>query len=100
MVSKPASTDWSTDGVQVWQDTNHDVGGAAVIVADEHPEPGDGYETSVFDSGKGNDPDSAWARISPTDPNTIQLAVKRSVLQLPFGRHVVERVLERRRAAV
>lgn len=80
IASNPSSTDWSTQGVQVWADANHDVGGSAGGVADEHPQPGDGFETLVFDSDKGSDPDSAWVRISPDDPNTVELAIKNSVL--------------------
>lgn len=80
IASNPSSTDWSTQGVQVWADANHDVGGVAGGVADEHPQPGDGFETLIFDSDKGNDPDSAWVRISPENPNTVELAVKNSIL--------------------
>ena len=41
---------------------------------------GDGFETSVFDQGKGNDADSAWARVAPDNPNTVQIALKRSLV--------------------
>ena len=78
--SNPATTDWTTDGVQVWQDMNGDVGGKIPVLADDHPVPGDGFETNVFDSGKGNDPDAAWVRIAPDNPTSIQIALKRSLI--------------------
>jgi hypothetical protein len=78
MAAKPGAT-WSTDGVRVWEDSNHDVGAAHPIQSDA-PVNGDGYETLVFDQGVGTDPDAAWARISPTDPNSVQIAFKRGVI--------------------
>jgi len=78
VASNPSSTDWTTDGVQVWADKNGDVGGKKLAFAD--PAPGDGYETLLFDQGQGDDPDLAWARISPVDPNAIQIALKQSLL--------------------
>jgi hypothetical protein len=79
IASQPLSSDWKTDGVQVWSDTNGDVGGNKVLRADAS-QHGDGYETMLFDNGNGSDPDAAWVRISPDDPNTIQIAAKLSVL--------------------
>lgn len=73
MAANPGAT-WSTDGVQVWQDKNGDIGNKKPINADP-PQTGDGYETLVFDEGKGADPDYAWARLS-SKPNEIQLAFK------------------------
>jgi len=80
LVDNPSSSDWSTQGVQVWFDTNDDVGGITSVNADDDSPGGNGYETMLFDSNQGDDPDLAWARISPDDPNTVQLAVKRSLL--------------------
>lgn len=80
LVSSPSSTEWSVAGVQVWHDANQDVGGQVSIGADERG-AGDGYETSLVDNGQGEDPDLAWARLSPKDPNTVELAVKRSLLK-------------------
>ncbi len=70
---------WSTDGVRVRQDKNKDVGGPNPIQADPLPQTGDGYETRLFESGHGTDPDLAWARVSPTDPKSVQIAFKRSL---------------------
>lgn len=81
LVQHPSGTSWSVNGVQVWQDTNGDVGGSQPFHYD--PNKGDGYETRVFDSGSGADPDLAWARISPNDPNTIEFALKASLLTNP-----------------
>jgi hypothetical protein len=78
MAAKPGAT-WSTDEVRVWEDSNHDVGAVHPIQSDA-PVNGDGYETLVFDQGVGTDPDAAWARISPSDPNSVQIAFKRGVI--------------------
>jgi hypothetical protein len=80
LVEHPASTEWSTDGVQVRTDANGDVGGSTVGSSDQAVSGGDGYETLVFAQDHQSDPDAAWARISPDDPHTIQLAGKRSLL--------------------
>ena len=81
----PSSTTWSTDGVQVWQDTNQDNGGVTAFHYDQNT--GDGYETLLFDNGKGDDADMAWSRISPKNANIIEFAFKASVLpnQKVFG---------------
>lgn len=68
------STDWTTDGVQVWQDKNEDVGGKKANSPDG--QQSDGYETLLFDAGIGEDPDLAWTRISPTEPSSIEFAFK------------------------
>lgn len=78
MAATPGAS-WSTDGVRVWQDGNQDVGAAYPIQSDA-PVNGDGYETLVFDQGVGSDPDAAWARISPSDPNSVQIAFKRALI--------------------
>jgi hypothetical protein len=68
-VSAPASTTWPTQGAQAWKDSNGDVGGIIPLVSDKGG--GDGYETLVFDQGKGTTPGGVWARISPNDPKTV-----------------------------
>lgn len=75
----PPSADWTTTDVQVFQDANSDVGDLTAMFTDENATDGDGFETLVFDQGKGNDPDVAWARVSPQNPNIVELAVKRSI---------------------
>lgn len=81
----PTSSTWTTDGVQVYQDTNNDVGGPHPLRADPPPQPTptpgyDGYDRLVFDHGLGDDPDAAWVRLSPTSPNQIQIALKHALL--------------------
>jgi hypothetical protein len=79
VASDPASKDWTTDGVQVWYDSNNDVGGSLSVAADDQGQ-GNGYDTKIFDGGAGDDPDLAWVRIPPGGPFTIQLAIKSSLL--------------------
>lgn len=80
MVTNPTSAEWSTDGVQVFLDQNKDVGGENTVNTDSEG-GGDGYETVAFDQGTGNDPDMAWARLSPSDHNSIDMAFKTTLLQ-------------------
>jgi len=75
------SEGWTVDGVQVWGDTNGDVGGSQPGEADGGS--GDGYETLVFDSGRGLDADLAWARLSPEDPAFVQFAFMPGLVGLP-----------------
>jgi hypothetical protein len=48
----PYSVDWSTDNVQVVQDTNRDTGGLSPTLSDA-PLPGDGYETQCWSERHG-----------------------------------------------
>jgi hypothetical protein len=79
LVNRPASSEWSAEGVQVWFDSDRAIGGSVAVGADKDGN-GNGYETSLFDNGLGDDPDLAWARISPESPTMVELAVKRSLL--------------------
>lgn len=77
----PASSDWTTEGVRVYRDANHDVGQNQPMRA-EAPAPGhDGYEELVFDQGHGADPDAAWIRLSPRDAKRVQIAFKHSLIR-------------------
>lgn len=80
LVSQPASTEWTTTGVEVWEDANNDVGGLTPTITDKTPPVCDGYEALVFGEDRYSDPDLAWARISPADPHVVQIAVKRTIL--------------------
>lgn len=80
MVEAPSSTEWTVDGVEVWFDENEDVGGSSTMFTDKTPSTGNGYETRVFAQGVGDDPDLAWARVSPADPLVVQFAIKKSFL--------------------
>jgi len=76
VAAAPPENDWTTDGVRAYQDTNNDVGATTPVRSDSPPQTGDGYETLVFDQGVGPDPDAAWIRHSPSNPNWIQIAFK------------------------
>jgi len=80
----PYTTNWTTNGVKVYTDANHDTGGASPEKSDANattsaPYPGDGYETVIFNQGQGDDPDLAWARIDPNNPNVVDIAFKQSL---------------------
>jgi hypothetical protein len=85
----PYATTWTTDTVRVYSDPNHDVGGASPEKSDANattsaPYPGDGYETIIFDKGKGPDPDLAWVRLDPANSSVVQFAFKRSLAGKAF----------------
>jgi hypothetical protein len=80
----PYTTNWTTNGVRVFTDVNHDTGGASPEKSDANattsaPYTGDGYETIIFDQGQGDDPDLAWVRIDPMNPNVVDFAFKQSL---------------------
>jgi hypothetical protein len=76
----PPSSDWTTDGVRAYQDSNNDVGGATPLLS-EAPDPNrDGYDDLVFDLGYGADPDAAWIRRDPSNSERVQLAFKHSLI--------------------
>jgi hypothetical protein len=79
----PSSTEWTTDGVEVYFDADSDVGNLTAMRSDKDPS-GNGFEQLMFDQGKGDDPDAAWVRVSPNDTNTVEIVVKRSLLGKPF----------------
>ena len=79
----PYTPEWSTDGVQVFKDDNHDTGGLSAELSDA-PLDGDGYETKIFDSGIGDDPDLAWVRAYSSRQATIQFAFKKSMAGASF----------------
>ncbi len=79
VVNNPATGDWSTDGVQVWHDSNYDVGGYTPVRSDP-PQRGNGYDDLLFDQGQGADPDLAWARVSSDKPNEVWFAFKPALI--------------------
>ncbi len=74
----PSSTIWSREGVDIYTDTNGDVGGEVPILSDDRP--GDGYDTLIFGEVTGLDPDTAWVRQRPGENSSLQFAVKQSLL--------------------
>ena len=78
-VINPESLDenaWSAERVYVWEDRDDDVGGATRVAADDAPFEGTGYEVKLFESGYGDDPDLAWARIAPAANYAVEFAFK------------------------
>jgi hypothetical protein len=80
LVSQPASAEWTTQGVSAYADTNVDVGGLYAVNEDSAGASSDGYENTLVDQGAGDDPDLAWARLDPNNPNSFQIAFKQSLL--------------------
>ncbi len=74
----PYSTTWTTNGVMVYSDSNHDSAGLSAEKSDA-PFSGNGYDTVVFNQGQGQDPDLAWVRIDPKNSNVIEFAFKRTL---------------------
>ena len=72
----PNGTEWTTDGAFVYADLNDDVGGEKPVSAEVPYDGWDGYETMMFDSGVGDDPDMVWIRRDPSNPTRVQLAFK------------------------
>jgi len=76
----PAGTEWATDGVVVMTNSDNNLGGTKPVLPDTNLSEGKGYDKEVFNAGKGDDPNLAWARISPDDPKTIDVAFKSSLI--------------------
>jgi hypothetical protein len=79
LAEKPKDSTWTTDGVRVYADENGDIGGETA--RQDAAYVGNGYETLVFDSGSGADPDLAWANFVNTAAPIVQIAFKREVLE-------------------
>ena len=76
----PAGTEWATDGVMIMSNSDNNLGGSKPVLPDTNPTEGKGYDTEVFNAGKGDDPNLAWARISPDDPKCVDIAFKSSFI--------------------
>ncbi len=77
-VEKPQE-DWSKEKVSVYTDENGDVGGPQPLIADAGFE-GSGYDTLVELEGN----KAAFARLAPDEPEAVQIAVSRSLLDNPI----------------
>ncbi|MBK8823878.1 MAG: hypothetical protein IPN58_15115 [Anaerolineales bacterium] len=74
----PYNVNWSTDNVRIVEDTDRDTGGLSAEKSDG-PLPGNGYDTVIFDGGRGEndtDPDLAWVRVNAGNRATVQFAFK------------------------
>ncbi len=78
LAPQPTGEEWTVEGVTVLEDTNEDVGGELPLLTEELPEgdAGDGYDRVVFEGGLGDDPDLAWVRLNPEEPNSLEIAFK------------------------
>ena len=71
--------DWTDAGVQVFLDTDNDVGSARVCVSDA-PNNGTGYDLRIFYESRGDDPDLAWVKWVPGERPQVRMAFKRTLL--------------------
>jgi hypothetical protein len=83
IASSPTSTDWTSQGVQVFQDADHDIGGSVPLVAEKKPSGGTGYEKLIFDGAKGSSADGAFVKIVPDDSKTVMIGFKLSLFKNP-----------------
>ncbi len=77
--ASPPGPNWTTDGVEVWKDTNFDVGGPRPQLSDAPWTGGNGYDLKIFSGGQGADPDLAWIRQLEGGAK-VQLAFKYSAI--------------------
>jgi len=75
----PTDAEWTVGGVSVFQDTDGDVGGENPLFSDSPDENLTGYETILFEEGRGDDADLAWVRRNPEDDTSLQIAFKGSI---------------------
>jgi hypothetical protein len=81
LATPPFAMNWTTGDVQVYVDTNRDVGNRRPILSDAPPViKSDGYETVLIANGSGPYPETAWARQSPSSATTIQIAVLKKLI--------------------
>ncbi|MBI3361552.1 MAG: hypothetical protein HY023_10645 [Chloroflexi bacterium] len=80
-------TDWGQKGLTLWHDNNSDVGDRDPLAPDLPKEHGDGYDLVTFSQGIGDPPNGAFARVDPTDPKAVEIAIWRQLVGHPrtFG---------------
>ncbi|BCY17189.1 hypothetical protein hrd7_10380 [Leptolinea sp. HRD-7] len=84
----PTGTEWSTEGVMIMSNSDNNMGGSKPVLPDTSIAEGKGYDTEVFNAGKGDDPNLAWARVSPDDPKCIDIAFKSSFIGGAKGKFI------------
>jgi hypothetical protein len=77
--ASPPDGNWTTDGVEAWQDTNYDVGWTNPQFTNAPWLAGNGYDKNLVGSGVGDDPDLAWIRQIEGGAK-VQLAFKYSAI--------------------
>jgi len=82
------STEWSTDGVMVYANSDNMMGGVKPVLSDSKLAENKGYDKEVFNAGKGDDANLAWARLSATKPNVIEIAFKSSFIGGAKGKFI------------
>jgi hypothetical protein len=79
-VKGDGNTEWNINDIRVFQDGNDDIGAARPVRGDAPTTGVNGYDQVLFSPDDLNDPDAAWKRVSPSEPDIIQLAIKKSML--------------------
>lgn len=85
LAQPPYISEWTADNVKVYADKNRNTSGLSPDRSDA-PFTADGYETIIFDGGRGpgDDPDLAWARINAGANATVQFAFKKELVGTYF----------------
>lgn len=75
----PFEQTWTVENVSIYQDTNGDSAGLSSKKSDT-PFSGNGFDKLIYSpaQGIGDDPDLAWARLSPDNSSLIEFAFKKS----------------------
>ena len=76
----PPDTNWTSEGVRAYRDTNNDVGATRPMLTDAPFTTGTGYDELVFDEGYAPDPDAAFVRRAPSGASEIEIAIKNSLI--------------------
>ena len=79
-VKGDGNTEWNINDIWVFQDGNDDVGAARPVRGDAPTTGDNGFDQVLFSPDELNDPDAAWKRVNPSEPDVIQLAIKKSLL--------------------
>jgi hypothetical protein len=76
----PIGSDWTSQGVRVYDDSDNTVGGATPVAPDATKVTTTGYDEIIYDQGVGEDADTAFVRVSPGSPSVVEFALKQSFL--------------------
>lgn len=79
IADRPTATEWEISGLSVWKDTDKDIGGRRILRPDTDY-LGNSYEQEIFSINVLDDPDAAWARVSTTNPPSVTIAFKKTLL--------------------